>query len=112
MVMVERSGIARARPAADDPRADPLGYWLDQENTAWPVPDQARDPAAGRARAPAHDPAAGRGDSGGAGNGSGADPTALAAAGGADDLPAGWWILPALALSLPAWAVIGWLVFG
>jgi len=112
MVMVERSGMARARPAADDPRADPLGYWLDQENTVWPVPDRAHDAAHGLAAGRGD----GNGDSDGASNGTGADrgadPAALAGAGGADDLPAGWWILPALALSLPAWAVIGWLAFG
>lgn len=29
-----------------------------------------------------------------------------------DSLPSGWWILPALALSLPLWAIILRMIFG
>lgn len=94
-VMVERSGMARRRPVADGVRADALGHWLEQEATSGlvPLPDGIAEPAASAAADPGRPP----GD---------------ALKGPAQPLPSGWWILPALALSLPAWALFGWLAFG
>jgi len=95
MVMVERSGEARQRPVADDIRTDALGHWLEQEATSGlvPLPDGTAGPPALTAAAAGLRPGEAR-----------ARPP--------QRLPPGWWILPVLALSLPAWALIGWLVFG
>lgn len=95
MVMVERSGMARQRPVVDDLRTDALGHWLEQEATSGltPLPDGAAGPV-GLARA---EPGPAPGDN---------------LARHSQRLPSGWWILPVLALSLPAWALIGWLAFG
>lgn len=109
MVMVERSGTARQRPVADDIRTDALGHWLEQEANSGriPLPDGAALPVTLTGEVPGGWP--------GPAARPGAEIAAPPATAGAPDLrrlPSGWWILPILALSLPAWALIGWLAFG